>query len=543
MRLSRQTECRPSDTQQVGHSLEVAGQRENAIDTDVASFHQAGESVRCVAEVVVRLFVKLSDERDRDQDSATRAQHPTEFIQRVRRGSKMFEDLGANNSVDAARLEGKLAKIGDDVGVGGPGVRRRRPVLGPVEAVREERPVRRISCPSVENHRPARERSSELSDLPADGQPVDRRLGDEPLHHGIATGRESHGGHTRVGPVNNGLGSLRVAVLSGVPGLLGGGGLEIQAERTVKALCARGTDARVASRADPEWSFDILHVFGNTADVGHILGHWRRCPARLVASPVIVVPPSRERRFKLATRLPIPAFEPRVLAALAVRADHLVALTRWEQDTLLAIGRGQTAPVSVIGNGVDVPDGTAPVRTLAGRELPKDFVVTVGAVSPRKRQPQIAAGLREVMPYVVIGGWDGPPDGRDEFEATVAATGGIWLGEVTDRRTVLGIIAAARAMVHLSEAEGQSLAVLEALAVGTHCVLSDLPQQRELATDWPAHVSIVQADGDLAATVRAVPERSGVRAEIPTWDDVAAGLEGVYRDAMQKPARLWNARG
>jgi glycosyltransferase involved in cell wall biosynthesis len=342
---------------------------------------------------------------------------------------------------------------------------------------------------------------------------------------------------------------LRVGILGGVPAVLGGGGLEIQAERTAAALRERGHDVRHVQRAERDWAPELLHVFGHTADVGHFLHHWRRHPARLVVSPVVVVPPAREWRLKLGTRLPIPAFEPRVLRALARRADALIALTRWEAELLRSVGGSRSAPIATIGNGVDrpaeLPDREALSRAL-GTELPARYAIVVGAVSERKRQAAIARALAGTLPLVVVGGWDGPEGDRAEFDRLVLATGGSWLGELDDRATVLGLVAHADALVHLSDAEGQSLAVLEGLALGTPCVLSDLPQQRELAQRWPARVAIVRDDeglGDALGRLRgATPDRPAGEPPIPSWNDVAAQVEDVYV-AIAAPPRLWGDRG
>lgn len=339
---------------------------------------------------------------------------------------------------------------------------------------------------------------------------------------------------------------LRVAVLGGVPLALGGGGLEIQIERTSAALRELGLDVRHVSDAPPGWEFDVLHVFGHTADVGHYLHHWRRQPAYLVASPVVVVPERRERRLKVATRLPIPAFEPRVLRALTTRADRLIALTRWEADLLAAIGGDRTAPIEIVGNGVDrrpLVDRAGLERELA-TTLPERYAIVVGAVSERKRQREIASAVAGVVPLVVVGAWDGPPGERKRFSEAVAATGGVWLGEIGERKVVDGLIAGAAALVHLSDAEGQSLAVLEALALGTRCVLSDIPQQRELAARWPNLVTIVSGETRLAVALAASdPAGSPAhRANVPTWDAVAGELAHVY-DNLSGPRRLWSERG
>jgi glycosyltransferase involved in cell wall biosynthesis len=339
--------------------------------------------------------------------------------------------------------------------------------------------------------------------------------------------------------------SLRVGVLGGVPAALGGGGLERQIARTAAALRARGIDVRELREAPAGWSFDVLHAFGHTADVGHQLHHWRRCPAHLVVSPVVVVPPRREWRLRLATRLPVPAFEPRLLRRLATRADRLIALTRWEARLLRRVGGRATAPIDVIGNGVDrdrAPLGREALERRLAVALPDRYAIVVGAVSPRKRQARLAAALAGVLPLVVVGGWEGAAAGREDFARAVEATGGLWLGELRERGEVDGLIAAAEALVHLSEAEGQSLAVLEALSLGTRCVLSDLPQQRELAARWPGLVAIVAGEAALAEALRRLPPPRPEPAAVPGWDEVAAALEGVYA-GLDGPPRVWGERG
>ena len=105
------------------------------------------------------------------------------------------------------------------------------------------------------------------------------------------------------------------------------------------------------------------------------------------------------------------------------------------------------------------------------------------------------------------------------------------------------LIAEAAFLVHLSDAEGQSLAVLEALALHTPCLLSALPQQREMAARWPDAITLVEDDGDLAARLRQplrqIPPGS---IQVPTWDDVAGELLGLYAGLDEAP-RVWSARG
>jgi glycosyltransferase involved in cell wall biosynthesis len=314
---------------------------------------------------------------------------------------------------------------------------------------------------------------------------------------------------------------LRVAFVGGVPPTLGGGGLETQLEQTMAALRRRDVEVFHAGREAAARPFDVLHAIGAEPDVCQWLDHWRRNPAPLVVSPVLVVPPGRERLELAVARVPLRSFGPRARAQLLRRSDLAIAQTRHESGLLRRLGARR---VTVIPNGVaPAPPAPAPDGTPA-----TPYVLLLGTVNARKRQAQTIAALPGID-IVIAGGFDGTPQERTAFEQAVAASRTTWLGEVSSPGAVRALLRGARALVHLSSAEGQSLAVLEALSEGTPVIVSPLPANRELRERHPEHV--VLADGPDAvpaalASLDGVP-RAGLA--IPTWDDVAAELEVAYR--------------
>ena len=318
---------------------------------------------------------------------------------------------------------------------------------------------------------------------------------------------------------------LRIALVGGVPPTLGGGGLETQLEQTMAALQRRGIEAFHAAREAAPRPFDVLHAIGAEPDVCQWLDHWRRNPAPLVVSPVLVVPPGRERLELAVARLPVRSFGPHARTQLLRRSDLAIAQTQHESGLLRRLGARR---VTVIPNGVaPVPAAPAPDGT---PETP--YVLLLGTVNARKRQAKTVAALQGID-IVVAGGFDGTPRERAAFEQAVAASRTTWLGEVSDPGAVRALLRGASALVHLSSAEGQSLAVLEALSEGTPVIVSPLPANRELRERHPEHV--VLADGPEAvpaalAALRGVTTRA--TPAIPTWDDVAAELEVAYRGVM-----------
>ncbi len=330
-------------------------------------------------------------------------------------------------------------------------------------------------------------------------------------------------------------GRPRIALLGGVPASLGGGGLEVQIRRTHEALERAGCDVfNVAAEREPR-DFDLLHAFSAEPDVAHSLHHWRRHrDAPLVVSPVIVVAPGlREWTLRASHRTPLPAYGPRERAIVLRAADAVVALTEHEAQLVRSLGGSKVGRVEVIGNGVE-PVAEADPQQLAALELPERYVVLLGSVSPRKRQADVLQALAgsDVTP-VVIGELDGTMSSRSEWERLVERTGAMWLGEVRDQALVRAVLGRAQALVHLSSAEGQSLAVLEALSAGCPVVVSDLPSHRELLARHPEHVRLVdgpQAVRDAAATL----ERPASRPDVDSWDDVAGKLLALYNDLLRR---------
>lgn len=326
---------------------------------------------------------------------------------------------------------------------------------------------------------------------------------------------------------------LRIALLGGVPASLGGGGLELQIRLTAEALERAGCEVFHAAADPTPREFDVLHAFSAEPDVAHLLHHWRRHrDAPLVVSPVIVVEPGlRERRLRISHHVPLPAYGPRERALLLAQADAVIALTEHER-TLIGRLAGGAGRVEVVGNGV-APAPAADPAALDALRLPEKYVLLLGSISPRKRQADVLGALEahELTP-VIVGGLDGTMTERAEWQTLVDRTGALWLGEISEPALVRGVISGAAALVHLSSAEGQSLAVLEALSVGCPVVVSEIPSHSELRAAHPELVQIVRGPDALPAALRSLPA-SRRPAQVDSWDDVAARLLEIYRELVE----------
>lgn len=332
-------------------------------------------------------------------------------------------------------------------------------------------------------------------------------------------------------------GPLRIALLGGVPASLGGGGLELQMQRTRAALERLGHEVFHAAESPEPRAFDVLHAFGSEREVWHSLEYWRRNPAPLVVSSIMVVAPgSREWTLWLSHHLPLPAFAPRARVGILRRADAVVALTEHERRLVRQLAGRKVRRIEVIGNGVE-PVGAVDPDRLAALGLPERYVVLLGAVSPRKRQADVLDALAAgpITP-VVIGGVEGGEREHRAWEAHVAATGACWPGEIRDAALIRAVLAGSAGLIHLSGAEGQSLAVLEAMSAGAPVLLSPLPSHVELQQRYPGHVVLVEGIEALpAAVARVVAQPAPAPAPVPSWDDVAASLTALYRELVAAP--------
>jgi glycosyltransferase involved in cell wall biosynthesis len=321
---------------------------------------------------------------------------------------------------------------------------------------------------------------------------------------------------------------LRIALLGGIPPSLGGGGLEVQMDRTASALRLRDHDVFHVARESAAREFDLLHAFGAEPDVWQALQHWRRSPAPLVVSAVTVTGSrAEEQLLRIGARIPLRSLAQRMRAEVLRAADVVVALTEHEAALLHALGARR---IEVVPNGVDVV-GRREGTNLPS--LPDGFVLLLGTVNRRKRQAEAVAALGGSA--VIAGGFEGTPQERARFEATVAAAGAEWLGEV-DAVTAHDLLRRARALVHMSGAETQPLVMLEALAYGTPVVATRLPAARELAARHPGWVRIVASPSELPGAIEVLATPPGPPPAIPSWADVATRLEEIYR-SVSTPLR------
>jgi glycosyltransferase involved in cell wall biosynthesis len=238
----------------------------------------------------------------------------------------------------------------------------------------------------------------------------------------------------------------------------------------------------------------------------HLFRTWQRSYAR------IVLP--RVARSAAAVITGSEATRADIIEQLGVAADR-IAVVAYGVDT-------RFTPVAV---------GSDEARAVIARyELPRDFVLTVGAIEPRKNLPRIIEAVEKLgIPLVHAG-----PDGW--LAADVPRNAARFLGYVptADLRVLYGL---ARALVYPSLWEGFGLPVVEAMACGCPVITSTVSSLPEVAGGAALLVDPTVTDA-LAAAIEQVwtddglrqqlAERGLERARLFTWERTARETVAVY---------------
>jgi glycosyltransferase involved in cell wall biosynthesis len=214
------------------------------------------------------------------------------------------------------------------------------------------------------------------------------------------------------------------------------------------------------------------------------------------------------------------------------RADRILCVTGAEQRALVERFPGAASKSQVISNGVDVDRlRQAPV---VARSDGRPSIVVASRLEDYKRVDLVVEAMHELDGSFVLEIYgDGPARSalaaqvtRWGFEADVELH-----GRVPDGALASGL-RRARCLVSMSNHEAQGMVLLEAAAVGTPVVASSIPAHEEVARTMDGSVRLVPPNSDPATIADAVRQATGlprVEHAVPSWSDVIARTEAVYR--------------
>jgi glycosyltransferase involved in cell wall biosynthesis len=213
------------------------------------------------------------------------------------------------------------------------------------------------------------------------------------------------------------------------------------------------------------------------------------------------------------------------------RATREAAVPRWALDP---------ARVIAVPSGVaqlPVPDAKTVVRAREDAGLPERYLLFVGALEPRKAPDVLARAYAQAKELGLDAALAFVGDGR--LSRSLAGPGIHLLGAVDDH-TRDALCAGALALVLPSWLEGFGLPPLEALALGTPSVLSDLPVYAETIGDGALRFPPGDEDA-LAGALHAVAADPALRAGLLergrsasaelTWERAAHQTREVLAEA------------
>lgn len=227
---------------------------------------------------------------------------------------------------------------------------------------------------------------------------------------------------------------------------------------------------------------------------------------------------------------------------LAAKSHALIALTQAEHDDHLALGVGRIDQWRVIPSGVDVKGIQR--RVMAWREEHPDArqwdTVSVGRLVPIKGMERLIRAwvrvceMKSDARLAVVG--DG--EEKEQLEKMCGESGianNVYFAGWSDP---VPYLAASRCFALLSHNEGMGRVVVEAMAAGLPCVVSDVCGLKELVTnDCGSVVDATDVDAVTEALLQPWSEdvRAACmkRAETYSVDVMIQALENLYGELLQ----------
>ena len=243
--------------------------------------------------------------------------------------------------------------------------------------------------------------------------------------------------------------------------------------------------------------------------------------------------------------------------AAARKADHIIAVSHFAIDELIACFGADPRRISVVHNGIDedwllAPEPAAVGQTLAAHGLREGYFLFVGTLQPRKNLDrvidaweQLPAPMRGARQLVVVGapGWRAEATGRRLDALRERGEAVVWLRELTDGAALRHLYAGAGAFVFPSLYEGFGLPVIEAMGAGVPVLTSNTSSLPEVSGGAALEVDPCDV-GAIAAGMRALIDEPAlrarcisaglVRAAALTWRDTARQTAAVYHDVLSR---------
>ncbi|HKU03959.1 MAG TPA: glycosyltransferase family 1 protein [Arthrobacter sp.] len=240
---------------------------------------------------------------------------------------------------------------------------------------------------------------------------------------------------------------------------------------------------------------------------------------------------------RLLWRLYHKAFWPQRL--LLDRADIVATISR-TTEALMAKYRLTRRPVRIIANAPQ--PAQEPRDPAAGADK---TIIYMGSFMPYKNVETMVAGMAGLPGYTLHLLSRITPQRRAELERIVPRGAAVVFHNGVTDAEYDGLLRRATALVSLSRAEGYGLPLVEAMAVGTPVIASDIPIFREVGSDAAIYVD-PESPGQFADAVGQLKDdehwqdlsrRSMARAAEFSWDESARQLVDAAHEVVAKRRR------
>lgn len=224
---------------------------------------------------------------------------------------------------------------------------------------------------------------------------------------------------------------------------------------------------------------------------------------------------------------------PRTIPATMRRAERVVTVSEFSKGEIQRIYGVPEAKIVVAPDGVDpvlviesAPNGSEPYFLFVGTTSPRKNLQTLlsAFASMRRRNPEVRERLKVVGP-----GEPGQPQDGVEY-----------LGYVDDPQ-LAGLLQHATALCFPSIYEGFGLPPLEAMAVGTRVLVSDIPAMREVCGEAASYLTPNDAEAWTGEMLRSATdltlrtssaEIGRKRASEFTWTRTARAVLSALEEAV-----------
>jgi glycosyltransferase involved in cell wall biosynthesis len=320
------------------------------------------------------------------------------------------------------------------------------------------------------------------------------------------------------------------------------GGHEVQVRRTESSLKARGVKVQWLHAEDPaEAKGQILHYWTRPPNDQHC-ELARKKGMRLIVSECLQASVLHHRAGWTIRGVLRPALR-RIMGrglygTLGVGiyrvCDAALVLNQAEADYLVTVYGADPNKVHVVPNGVE--------DLFFDKSIEPDVfdgLIYLAYITPRKNSVEVArAAKASGVPVRFVGG---PSNCSEEYlQAFCREVDGrtvVWEKAVNDRRRICALLRGASGAFLASRNESQPLALLESLACGTPVMAPDLLAIRSSyvgdricyghTADQPVFAR------DLRSFYEQCSEGLVQDVEVPSWHDVSARIESIYRSVLK----------